>query len=615
MPPRFDLFQAHTSSLMAWNRRGFLLGALGALPLMAGCIKSFDTLKKNEDGEEKDRYGVRTVGEVTSVGNADPVPLGGVGLVTDLDGTGGESPSDGNRAVLEDDLKKLGVKNIKELLSSSNNALVMVSAKVPPGSRRNDTIDVEVSLPPRSKATSLKGGVLQNCVLYNYDFAQNLLPDYQGNRGALRGHPIAKASGALLVGFGDQRTGDVSFRQGSLWGGGRVQIDLPLTLLLNPDQQFARVGSQVADRINEAFPGTAPGNPGNSPAIAKNNQAVVLKVPAQYKLNLPRYLRVSRLIPMSLPGSTLSDYQQKLNSDLLDPHYSIIAALRLEALGKESIPALKKGLQSSNDLVRFASAESLAYLGSPSSAEELARVVREMPMLRAYAFTALASLDEAICQIKLKELLAGDLDDEGRYGAFRSLRALDDKSDSVSGEHLGEAFWLHVVAPDTTPLVHVATSRRAEIVLFGKTPSLNVPFSLLAGEFTVTGGEGEDRCMVSRISSAGGEPQRRSCSLALADILRTMATLGAGYPEALELIQQADNCKSVTCRVRRDALPQTVTVQELAKIARSGHGIDLSEADLRRTGSEPGALPDLFAGPSIRKKSGTGPIQPVAGTD
>lgn len=91
-----------------------------------------------------------------------------------------------------------------------------------------------------------------------------------------------------------------------------------------------------------------------------------------------------------------------------------------------------------------------------------------MPMLRAYAFTALASLDEAICQIKLKELLAGDLDDEGRYGAFRSLRALDEKSDSVSGEHLGEAFWLHVVAPDTTPLVHVATSRRAEIVLLVK---------------------------------------------------------------------------------------------------------------------------------------------------
>jgi len=617
MAAQFYSWNFNSVSLAAWNRRGFLVGALGfgALPLLSGCIKSLETIGKQSDSEEKERYGVRTVGEVTSVGNADPIPLGGVGLVTDLEGTGGESANDGNRAVLEDDLKKLGVKNIKELLSSPNNALVMVSARVPPGSRKGDLIDVEVTLPPRSKATSLRGGLLQNCVLYNYDFAQNLLPDYQGNRGALRGHPIAKASGALLVGFGDRRTGDVSFRQGSLWGGGKVQIDLPLTLMMNPDQQLARVSSQVADRINEAFPGTAPGNPGNGPAVAKNNQVVVLKVPPQYKLNLPRYLRVARLIPLNGPGTSISEYQRKLETDLLDPRHTVVAALRLEALGKESISVLKKGLESSNDLVRFSAAEALAYLGSPGCAEELARVVRDMPMLRAYAFTALASLDEAICQIKLKEILASDLDDEGRYGAFRSLRALDDRNDIVTGEHLNESFWLHVVAPDTQPLVHVATSRRAEIVLFGKNPSLNTPFSLLAGEFTVTGGEGEDRCMVSRIPSTGGEPQRRSCSLAIADILRTMAALGAGYPEALELIQQADNCKSVSCRVRRDALPQTVTVQELAKIARAGKGIDLTEADLRRSGSEPGALPDLFSAPTAKTKASSAVIQPVSGTE
>jgi hypothetical protein len=83
----------------------------------------------------------------------------------------------------------------------------------------------------------------------------------------------------------------------------------------------------------------------------------------------------------------------------------------------------------------------------------------------------------------------------------------------------------------------------------------------------------------------------------------------------LELIQQADNCKSVSCRVRRDALPQTVTVQELAKIARAGKGIDLTEADLRRSGSEPGALPDLFSAPSARTKSGASVIQPVSARD
>ncbi|MFM7538865.1 MAG: flagellar basal body P-ring protein FlgI [Planctomycetota bacterium] len=588
-----------------WNRRTVLCGILlsGLVPLVSGCVKSFEAIGKSGESDDKDRYGIRTVGEVTSVGNADPLPLGGVGLVTDLEGTGGESANDGNRAVLEDDLKKLGVKNIKELLSSPNNTLVLVSARIPPGARKGDPVDVEVSLPPRSKATSLKGGILQNCVLYNYDFAQNLVPDYQGNRGALRGHPIAKANGALLVGFGDPKTGDVSYRQASLWGGGKIQIDLPLTLVMNPDQQLARVSSQVADRINEAFPGSTPGNPGNGPANAKNNQVVVLKVPPQYKHNLPRYLRIVRLIPLNMNGNSQTEYFRKLEIDLIDPRRTLVAALRLEALGKESIPVLKKALDSSNSLVKFASAEALAYLGSPSCADELAKVIRDIPMLRAYSFTALASLDEAVCQIKLSELLASDLDDEGRYGAFRSLRALDEKNALVAGEHLGDAFWMHIVAPDTIPLVHVATSRRPEVVLFGKSPSLKAPFSLLAGEFTITGGEGEDRCMVSRIPSSGGAPQRRSCSLALADILRTMAHLGAGYPEALELIQQADNCHSVSCRVRRDALPQTVTVQELARIGKQGKADDLSASDLQKTGSELGALPDLFASPSRKPKA------------
>lgn len=66
--------------------------------------------------------------------------------------------------------------------------------------------------------------------------------------------------------------------------------------MLNPDQQSARIASQVADRINELFPSGAPGMPGL--AKAQNTQAVLLQVPPQYKLNMPRYLRVVRLVPM-----------------------------------------------------------------------------------------------------------------------------------------------------------------------------------------------------------------------------------------------------------------------------------------------------------------------------
>jgi hypothetical protein len=195
----------------------------------------------------------------------------------------------------------------------------------------------------------------------------------------------------------------------------------------------------------------------------------------------------------------------------------------------------------------------------------------------------------------LREILASDLDDETRYGAFRALRAIDNDADAVAGELMNEAFWLHRVAPQASPMVHVSTSRRAEIVLFGTDPGLRAPFSIQAGDFILTAGEEDERCSIARIVPGQGEPQRRNSTLTINDILRSMAAMGAGYPEALEFIQQADHCKAVNCTVRRDALPRTLTVQELAKIARQGKSIELSDDDLIRTGSEPGALPGLFA--------------------
>ena len=72
MVAQFNSFKVRTASLVGLNRRGFLAGALciGVVPLLSGCIKSFETIGKSADSEEKDRYGIRTVGEVTSVGNA-----------------------------------------------------------------------------------------------------------------------------------------------------------------------------------------------------------------------------------------------------------------------------------------------------------------------------------------------------------------------------------------------------------------------------------------------------------------------------------------------------------------------------------------------------------------
>jgi hypothetical protein len=320
------------------------------------------------------------------------------------------------------------------MLASNNVALVLVSAAVPPGARKGDPMDIEVKLPPRSKATSLQGGYLKECILYNYDFAKNLAPEYKGPKGTLRGHPVARAEGALIVGFGnssEKNDDEGRVKSGRIWGGAKCQIDWPFTLVLNQDQQFARVAGMVADQVNETFQ-VSKTDPGQEIASAKNNVSVSLKVPSQYKLNMPRYLRVVRLVPTrendaGKGGVGRSNYMKKLGEDLSDPSRTVTAALRLEALGSEAINTLKTGLKSENPLVRFSSAESLSYLGSPSCGEELARTVIEQPMLRAFALTALASLDEAICQVKLREILYTCTDDETRYGAFRALRSLDEK--------------------------------------------------------------------------------------------------------------------------------------------------------------------------------------------
>ena len=131
---------------------------------------------------------------------------------------------------------------------------------------------------------------------------------------------------------------------------------------------------------------------------------------------------------------------------------------------------------------------------------------------------------------------------------------------------LGDAFWLHKVAPKTTPLIHVAMSKRPEIVLFGDRHTLVPPFALQIGEFAVTASGADDsRCTISHFPMNAEGGSRTRCSLELTEILKVLAEQGATYPEVVELIRQADGCRNLSCRVRQDALPQVVAVQQLAR--------------------------------------------------
>jgi hypothetical protein len=577
----------------------------------AGCVHQQARMQAPEENESaKDKTSeVKTIRDVASFANTDPIQVSGVGLVVGLEGTGGDPPPGGYRDMLVNELRKRGVENVKEVLASPNNAMVLVTARIPAGARKGDPLDVDVLIPPGSKATSLRGGYLKDCPLYNFETTKNLSPNSTGPNRPLQGHPVGRAEGPILVAQSKDNN-EAAQRQGQIWGGGRCKIDRPFYLMLNDGHQYARMAKTVADRINECFHGPNRGGLADL-AVPQSKAVVMLQAPQQYRRNLPRFLRVVGVTPL---GETLdglhierltrpanakpvavgldSPYWKLLEEQLLEPAHTIMAALRLEAQGNDAIGVLKTGLQSDHALVRFASAEALAYLGDRSGGEILAQMVERQPALRAYALTAMASLDEAVCRIKLREMLSAR-SAETRYGAFWALRALDEHEDAVQGELLNDSFWLHRGVGDGPALVHVSITRRPEIVQFGEEPTLLPPFSYLCGEFTVTAGRQDVHCTLRRLS-----PQHTSrpeqCSLRLSDVLHTLANMGGTYMEAVDLIHQAGEYNGLSCPVAFDALPQAPSVYALAKQGAQNPEVFGTDKEVLDAHEDLGATPTLF---------------------
>ena len=183
------------------------------LPKLPSLADSADTRAQvADDAAESDPNA--TVGQRTAVGNVEPIPVHGVGLVYKLHGTGSSPQPDQWRATLENAIRK-AKGNPRELLDDPDrtSSLVLVSAIIPAGARQGDKLDVTVALPPGSKTTSLKHGVLYATDLQNMELADNARQALQAagiptgkvplvQEGTiLPGHRMAVAEGPLVAGY------------------------------------------------------------------------------------------------------------------------------------------------------------------------------------------------------------------------------------------------------------------------------------------------------------------------------------------------------------------------------------------------------------------------------
>ncbi len=583
------------------------LGVLAALG--AGCTGTQkQTARPQAADDVAEKNIAATVGQKTTVSNTEAIQVSAVGLVYGLPGTG--SPAAGEwRPMLERDLRKKKL-TPKQFLDDTNNScsMVLVTATIPAGAKKGDTIDIDVVLPRASKTASLKGGVLFECDLATSELSgavRDRMIENGMDVGAnpavstdtlLVGKTLVRAEGPLVAGI-MENTAKIKAKvidegptagatAGRVWGGGRVLEDRPYFYLLNEKDANPRTAMEVAARLNATF--LLAGDGKNKVANAVRGDVVLVNVPPSYKLNHERFLIVSRQVPM-IPAGQDSLLRKKLESELLDPETAVMAAVKLEALGAESTRALQTGLQSPSPWVRFAAAEALAYLGSTSGTADLAKLAEQHPALRSHCLTALASLDDGVSTDRLVELMKHP--DLGlRYGAFVALRSLNERHPELHGTNVKKAFWVHEVAPDSAPVVHLTSNRRAEVVLFGNSGTLVPPFTIPIGnDFVVSAKAGDAQATVTFLAPGTDGSREVTVKAApnLRSILMAVGELGGGYSEAVELIRKTDAAKVLATSVAVDAAPRGFPIPQLARLAKTDSNLERANIEVARSTVDP----------------------------
>jgi flagellar basal body P-ring protein FlgI len=500
-----------------------------------------------------------------------------VALVTGLAGTGSDPPPNSRRQALMADMQARGVVEPNKLLASRSTALVWVHGYLPPGVRKGDRFDVAVEVPSDCDTSSLTGGWLMETRLAEMAVLGSRVRD---------GHVLGMAEGALLVDPVSHGTLDSKSKLRALVPGGGVSLTTrPIGLVILPEHRSIALSKRIGDSINARFHAVIKGSR-RGVATPKTDRFIELEIPASYRQNLARYVRVVRSVAVVEPQGGRQARLELLGRQLNDPVTAPSAALRLEAIGKDAVVTLKKALGSKDPEVRFAAAEALAYLGEPMAAEPLAEAAATLRASRPAALAALASMDDANGIDALQSLLAS-ASAETRYGAFRSLWKMDSSIPLVKGEKLADACTLHVLDVGGPTLIHATRMHHPEIVLFGTEHPLADGLRAEAGSAIVVAVEGGT---ASCTRFTPGEPDRAEEVPARVDeVLRAIARLGATYPDVVQLLQQAVAQHALSARLAFDAVPTEEDGRGSLRDEVSLRDRDDSSADAAR-GSATGAV-------------------------
>jgi flagellar basal body P-ring protein FlgI len=483
------------------------------------------------------------VGSATQPYGLNYVKVEAVSLVTGLEGTGEDPPPSAQRATLLAEMNRRGIENPNQVLASTNTALVIVTGYLRPGIRAGDHFDIEVRTPNKTNTSSLRGGFLLETTLTE----TAVLGDH-----VRKGHTLGVANGPVLVDPNAGKDDPALARKGRVLGGGISSKDRKLGLVINSEQQSFSLSQKIGKAVNKRFYSYIGGNQ-KGMATPKNDEFIELELHPRYKDNVGRYMRVIRSLAVSESSSELLLRLDLLKRQLADPVTAADAAIRLEAVGDEQAKEiLIAGLESQDPEARFYAAEALAYLDETKCVDTLVNIAREEPAFRVHALAALSAMDDGAAYEGLRSLLTVK-SAETRYGAFRAMTAMAPTDSLLQGEDMNGKFKLHLLDLEGDSLIHVTSSHKPEIVMFGLNHELRLPLVLDAGPNILVNGLSGGQI---KVSNFGKTTQQRVVSTSVEEVIRAIVDLGGAYPDVVQMLEQAKESGALVSRFRVNALPE-----------------------------------------------------------
>jgi flagellar basal body P-ring protein FlgI len=447
-----------------------------------------------------------TVGEVARFAGREGVSVQGYGFVTGLDGTGTKVMPPGIRQQIIDMMRRHKVSDVTEILSSPDNAVVMVMGIIPPGLAKGEAFDLEVHAVSTTETTSLDGGFLLECNLTRVVASRGVEAKSEilaTGRGSIFVSPFASEDKGK-----DKGKETIDPRAGRILAGGRSAKTRHFRLvLLSPS---VRIVDQIVRLVNARFPGAAKGT--------EDPSRVDLAVPAEYLDDNVHFLDLVGAIYLRESPESRDHRVNVLVEALKKGEDLDRIALCVEAMGANVAPRLRPLATHENEAVRFHVGRTLANLQDAQSVAALEPIaLKDGSGFQESAVEALGRLKSGIGLGVLGRALSAK-SSRVRVAAWQAMTRISPRM--FVAEAFKDKFILSVVPSKAEPFVYVSRTMKPRVAIFGDV-TLRPPVVGETRRVLISATEGAKQ--ITLISRWHGKDYHVQAALGLKDLIDKLA--------------------------------------------------------------------------------------------